>query len=69
MELRPVQKFCQGKGSSMQCPTVYETDDPGVMLIQGYELATADVPQGLPAGENIVAVPLELISWIKENLG
>ncbi len=67
MELRPVKRFCQGKGSGSACPAVYETDEPGVVAIQGYDVAFCDRPADLPEGESVIAVPSELIRWIKEN--
>jgi hypothetical protein len=56
MDLRIVHYICtsQGsRGSGGGCPTLYETDDPDILVVQGYEVDSSDVPEG----ERLVRVP------------
>ena len=43
-----------GNGS---CPTVYRGDDETVVVVQGYEVDSAEVP----AGERLVEIPVEVL--------
>jgi len=42
------------------CPTVYESDR-GTLLVQGYTVSAADGVQ-LPAGEQLVEIPRDLLA-------
>lgn len=52
-----VTKLC-GAGS---CPTVYRTDR-GTYVIQGYTLTAEATGLDLPAGEQLVEIPAELLA-------
>jgi hypothetical protein len=43
------------------CPTVYRTDR-GTLVVQGYTVAANNVDIDLPAGEQLVEVPVELLA-------
>jgi hypothetical protein len=43
------------------CPTVYRTDR-GTLVVQGYTLAAEDTDIDLPAGEQLVEIPAELLA-------
>ena len=42
------------------CPTVYMSDR-GTVVVQGYEIASADAELGVPAGERLVEIPADLL--------
>jgi hypothetical protein len=46
--------------SSGTCPTVYGTDTDSV-LVQGYIVTAEDAGLDLPAGEQIVEIPREIL--------
>jgi hypothetical protein len=52
-----VAELCGGG----ECPTVYRTDR-GTLVIQGYRFDPADAGATLPAGEQMVEIPAELIA-------
>ena len=56
-QLTFVTKLC-GAGS---CPTVYRTDR-GTYVIQGYTLTAEATGLDLPAGEQLVEIPAELLA-------
>ena len=43
------------------CPTVYRTDR-GTLVVQGYTVAATNVGLDLPAGEQLVEIPEELLA-------
>ncbi|MET7396948.1 hypothetical protein ABZS66_26040 [Dactylosporangium sp. NPDC005572] len=43
------------------CPTVYRTDR-GTLVIQGYTVTAENVAIDLPAGEQLVEIPAELLA-------
>jgi hypothetical protein len=56
-KLTLVTTLCGG-GS---CPTVYRTDR-GTLVVQGYTVTANDVNIDLPAGEQMVEIPMELLA-------
>ncbi|MEU4237358.1 hypothetical protein [Actinoplanes sp. NPDC026619] len=56
-KLTLVTTLCGG-GS---CPTVYRTDR-GTLVVQGYTVTANDVDVDLPAGEQLVEIPAELLA-------
>ena len=56
-QLTFVTKLCGG-GS---CPTVYRTDR-GTYVVQGYTLTAESAGVDLPAGEQLVEIPAELLA-------
>jgi hypothetical protein len=56
-QLTFVTKLCGG-GS---CPTVYRTDR-GTYVVQGYTLTAEAAGVDLPAGEQLVEIPAELLA-------
>ncbi|MEV0897101.1 hypothetical protein [Actinoplanes sp. NPDC049802] len=56
-ELTLLTTLCGG-GS---CPTVYRTDR-GTLIVQGYTVPAGSVNLDLPAGEQLVEIPAELLS-------
>jgi hypothetical protein len=44
-----------------ECPTVYRTDR-GTLVIQGYRFDPAQAGASVPAGEQMVEIPAELIA-------
>jgi hypothetical protein len=56
-KLTLVTTLCGG-GS---CPTVYRTDR-GTLVVQGYAVAADNVNIDLPAGEQLVEIPAELLA-------
>lgn len=52
-----VTKLC-GAGS---CPTVYRTDR-GTLVVQGYTVSAESANIDLPAGEQLVEIPAELLA-------
>jgi hypothetical protein len=56
-QLTFVTKLCGG-GS---CPTVYRTDR-GTYVVQGYTVAAETAGLDLPAGEQLVEIPAELLA-------
>jgi len=61
MPLTLITKWIRSGGSG--CPSVYATDDPEMLVIQGNVLdkATRDDLQQVLAGEDAVAIPTETI--------
>jgi hypothetical protein len=57
LKLDIVTTYC----GSNTCPTVY-TSDRGTLVIQGYTVSAADAGVDLPAGENLVEIPAELLA-------
>ena len=49
-----------------ECPTVYRTDR-GTLVIQGYRFDPADAGTTVPAGEQMVEIPAELIAHYVRN--
>jgi hypothetical protein len=47
---------CDDKCGNGDCPTVYETADPAMLAIQGY-----DVDRQTPEGESVVLIPEETL--------
>jgi hypothetical protein len=43
------------------CPTVYRTDR-GTLVVQGYTVTADNVDIDLPAGEQLVEIPAELLA-------
>jgi hypothetical protein len=43
------------------CPTVYRTDR-GTLVVQGYTVSAENVDIDLPAGEQLVEIPAELLA-------
>jgi hypothetical protein len=43
------------------CPTVYRTDR-GTLVVQGYTVPATQVDIDLPAGEQLVEIPAELLA-------
>jgi hypothetical protein len=43
------------------CPTVYRTDR-GTLVVQGYTVTAENVDIDLPAGEQLVEIPAELLA-------
>jgi hypothetical protein len=64
MRMRLLVEPCQGGG----CPAVYETDR-GTVVVQGARLARSDRPDGVPAHEEIVEIPAELLRLAAARLG
>lgn len=56
-KLTLVTTLCGG-GS---CPTVYRTDR-GTLVVQGYTVTADDANINLPAGEQLVEIPAELLA-------
>ncbi|BFU45436.1 hypothetical protein KRMM14A1004_36730 [Krasilnikovia sp. MM14-A1004] len=56
-KLTLVTTLC-GAGS---CPTVYRTDR-NTLVVQGYIVAAESVDVDLPAGEQLVEIPMELLA-------
>lgn len=56
-KLTLVTSLC-GSGT---CPTVYRTDR-GTVVVQGYAVAPAQVGIDLPAGEQLVEIPADLLA-------
>lgn len=56
-KLTLVTSLC-GNGS---CPTVYETDR-GTLIVQGYTVTAGQVGLDLPANEQLVEIPADLLS-------
>jgi hypothetical protein len=56
-KLALVASLC-GTGS---CPTVYRTDR-GTLVVQGYTVPADQVDLDLPAGEQLVEIPAELLA-------
>jgi len=56
-KLTLVTSLC-GTGS---CPTVYRTDR-GTLVVQGYTVPADQVDLDLPAGEQLVEIPAELLA-------
>ncbi|MCU7730329.1 hypothetical protein ODJ79_41985 [Actinoplanes sp. KI2] len=56
-KLALVATLCGG-GS---CPTVYRTDR-GTLVVQGYTVSADNVDINLPAGEQLVEIPAELLA-------
>ncbi len=56
-KLTLVTSLC-GNGT---CPTVYRTDR-GTLVVQGYTIAADQVDVDLPAGEQLVEIPAELLA-------
>lgn len=56
-KLTLVTTLCGG-GS---CPTVYRTDR-GTLVVQGYTVTPDNVSIDLPAGEQLVEIPAELLA-------
>jgi len=50
-----------------ECPTVYRTDR-GTLVIQGYQFDPAQAGTSVPAGEQMVEIPAELIARYLSNL-
>ena len=46
------------------CPAVWETDQPGMLAVQGSRLAPAqrDAREGVPAGEDLVLIPAAILA-------
>jgi hypothetical protein len=56
-------KLCGGG----ECPTVYQTDR-GTLVIQGYLFDPAQAGTTVPAGEQMVEVPAELLAqYVREG--
>jgi hypothetical protein len=60
-KLTLVTSLC-GTGS---CPTVYRTDR-GTLVVQGYTVAADQVDLDLPAGEQLVEIPAELLAAVMQ---
>ena len=56
-KLTLVTSLC-GNGS---CPTVYRTDR-GTLVVQGYVISADQVSVDLPAGEQLVEIPADLLA-------
>lgn len=56
-KLTLVTSLC-GTGS---CPTVYRTDR-GTLVVQGYTVSAEQANLDLPAGEQLVEIPAELLA-------
>ncbi|MFD0525338.1 hypothetical protein [Paractinoplanes durhamensis] len=56
-QLTLVTSLC-GSGT---CPTVYRTDR-GTLVVQGYTITADNVDIDLPAGEQLVEVPADLLA-------
>lgn len=56
-KLTLVTSLC-GTGS---CPTVYRTDR-GTLVVQGYAVSAEQANLDLPAGEQLVEVPMDLLA-------
>ena len=56
-QLTLIKKLCAG-GS---CPTVYQTDR-GTFVVQGYTVTAETAGLDLPAGEQLVEIPAELLA-------
>ena len=56
-KLTLVTSLC-GTGS---CPTVYRTDR-GTLVVQGYTVSAEQADLDLPAGEQLVEIPMELLA-------
>ncbi|MEV5979313.1 hypothetical protein [Streptomyces sp. NPDC052114] len=52
----PCRSDDDDKCGNGDCPTVYETADPAVLAIQGY-----DVDRQAPEGESVVLIPEEIL--------
>ena len=52
------------------CPAVYETDDPGVLAVQGARPANGDdlaIAGPVPAHETLVLVPREMLEGLSHG--
>jgi hypothetical protein len=57
--------FVAGRCAGGDCPTVYQTDR-GTLVIQGYAFNAAAGGVSLPAGEQMVEIPVELLAdWVR----
>jgi hypothetical protein len=61
--LTPVAAWC-GNG---ECPTVYTTDR-GTLVVQGYALEPDHAGMAIPAGEQMVEIPAELLTNYLKSL-
>lgn len=43
------------------CPRIDQCADTGDFEIRGYRVTQADKPQGLPAGEDVVMIPRDVL--------
>lgn len=57
VSLEAVANRCGGG----DCPTVFRTDR-GTLVVQGYIFQPADAGVALPAGEQMVEIPVELLA-------
>lgn len=53
--------FVVGRCAAGECPTIYRTDR-GTLVLQGYVFEPADAGTRLPAGEQMIEVPAELLA-------
>ncbi|MEV4352416.1 hypothetical protein AB0J83_48825 [Actinoplanes sp. NPDC049596] len=62
MSLRVIANKC----TSGMCPTVYQTD-VGSLVVQGYAVSAELSGIDLPAGEQLVEIPFELLDEVVRN--
>jgi hypothetical protein len=48
------------------CPTVYQTDR-GTLVVQGYTVTPASAGIDVPAGEQLVEIPAELLAAVMQK--
>lgn len=62
--LHPVANLC----TAGSCPTVYLDSDSGALVIQGFDVPTAQTGIEVPTGERLVQIPLDLLFEAARNL-
>lgn len=61
-------RLLSGSCNDGPCPTFYIDDLSGDVLVQGY-ITTAQPPEKLPAGEDVVHIPAAAWQRLLANLG
>ncbi|GIJ48910.1 hypothetical protein Val02_57960 [Virgisporangium aliadipatigenens] len=63
LALTPVAVTC----AAGNCPTIYASDR-GTFVVQGYQVSVNEVEHVLPAGEQMVEIPQELLLDVVRGL-
>jgi hypothetical protein len=57
VSLEPLVSFC----AAGECPTIYRTDR-GTLVLQGYVFEPQTAGTAVPAGEQMIEIPVELLA-------
>ncbi|WP_305784197.1 hypothetical protein [Symbioplanes lichenis] len=62
--LQPIANKC----ASSSCPTVYRSDTPGVLVVQGFSVTPQEAGLDVPDGEMLIEIPVELLREAARHL-